>query len=56
MAGKGLLVFNRWEICLKADCNVKREVRESFGERWKEESVLREGRCDKPSKTMKKGE
>jgi len=56
LAGKGLLAFIWRAICLKADCNVKREVRESFGERWKEESVLREGRCDKPSKTMKKGE
>jgi hypothetical protein len=32
LAGKGFLAFIRRAICLKADFNVKREVRESFGE------------------------
>ena len=56
LAGKGLPAFIRRAICLEVDCNVKREVRESFGETWKgvkksgaRTQGLREGRCDKPS-------
>jgi hypothetical protein len=43
LAGKGLLAFIRRAICLKAECNVKREVRESVGKTWKEESVKKSG-------------
>jgi hypothetical protein len=33
LAEKGLLAFIRRAICLEADSNVKREMRESFGDR-----------------------
>jgi hypothetical protein len=33
LAGKGFLAFIRRAISLEADSNVKREMRESFGER-----------------------
>ena len=35
IGGEGLLAFIRRVICLEADSIVKSEMRESFGETWK---------------------